>query len=49
MSYASAAVDRVRSRYTWDRTAADTERVYAAVTGGQIEEALPAAGAGGHR
>jgi glycosyltransferase involved in cell wall biosynthesis len=33
MSYASAAVDRVRSRYTWDRTAADVERVYAGVTG----------------
>jgi D-inositol-3-phosphate glycosyltransferase len=33
MSYASAAVDRVRSRYTWERTAADIERVYALVTG----------------
>ena len=33
MSYASAAVDRVRSRYTWDRTAAEIERVYGAVTG----------------
>jgi len=33
MSYASAAVDRVRSRYTWERTAADIERVYASVTG----------------
>jgi glycosyltransferase involved in cell wall biosynthesis len=33
MSYASAAVDRVRSRYTWERTAADVERVYASVTG----------------
>jgi glycosyltransferase involved in cell wall biosynthesis len=33
MSFASAAVDRVRSRYTWDRTAAEVERVYAAVTG----------------
>jgi glycosyltransferase involved in cell wall biosynthesis len=33
MSYASAAVDRVRSRYTWERTAADIERVYAVVTG----------------
>jgi glycosyltransferase involved in cell wall biosynthesis len=33
MSYASAAVDRVRSRYPWERTAADVERVYAAVTG----------------
>jgi len=30
MSYASAAVDRVRSRYTWQRTAAEVERVYAA-------------------
>ncbi|GGM41846.1 glycosyltransferase [Dactylosporangium sucinum] len=34
MSYASAAIDRVRSRYTWERTATDLERVYAAVTGG---------------
>jgi D-inositol-3-phosphate glycosyltransferase len=33
MSYASAAVDRVRSRYTWDRAAADVERVYATLTG----------------
>jgi glycosyltransferase involved in cell wall biosynthesis len=33
MSYASAAVDRVRSRYTWERTATDVERVYAVVTG----------------
>jgi len=33
ISYASAAADRVRSRYTWDRTAFDVERVYAAVTG----------------
>ncbi|GAA1793750.1 glycosyltransferase family 1 protein [Planosporangium flavigriseum] len=36
MSYASAAVDRVRSRYTWERTAADVERVYASVTGEPI-------------
>jgi glycosyltransferase involved in cell wall biosynthesis len=28
ISYASAAVDRVRSRYTWTRTAEDIERVY---------------------
>jgi glycosyltransferase involved in cell wall biosynthesis len=41
MSYASAAVDRVRSRYTWERTAADVERVYASVTG----EPIPAGGA----
>jgi D-inositol-3-phosphate glycosyltransferase len=27
-SYASAAVDRVRSRYTWTRAALDVERVY---------------------
>jgi glycosyltransferase involved in cell wall biosynthesis len=42
MSYASAAVDRVRSRYTWERTATDIERVYAAVTGEPVpaEEAL---------
>lgn len=33
MSYASAAIDRVRSRYTWDRTATDVERVYRSVTG----------------
>jgi glycosyltransferase involved in cell wall biosynthesis len=33
MSYASAAVDRVRSRYTWERTAADIERVYTTVAG----------------
>jgi D-inositol-3-phosphate glycosyltransferase len=33
LSYASAAVDRVRSRYPWERTAAEMERVYAAVTG----------------
>ncbi len=33
MSYASAAIDRVRSRYTWERTATDVERVYRAVTG----------------
>jgi D-inositol-3-phosphate glycosyltransferase len=31
ISYASAAVDRVRSRYTWQRAALDVERVYAAV------------------
>jgi glycosyltransferase involved in cell wall biosynthesis len=31
MSFASAAVDRVRSRYTWHRTALDVERVYAGV------------------
>lgn len=33
MSYASAAVDRIRSRYTWRRAAIDVERVYAAVAG----------------
>jgi D-inositol-3-phosphate glycosyltransferase len=33
MSFASAAVDRVRSRYTWERAAADVERAYLAVTG----------------
>ena len=38
MSYASASVDRVRSRYTWERTAADVERVYATVTGQPIVE-----------
>jgi glycosyltransferase involved in cell wall biosynthesis len=40
MSYASAAVDRVRSRYPWQRTAADVERVYAAVTGESASTAL---------
>jgi len=40
MSYASAAVDRVRSRYTWDRTAAEVERVYATVTGRVADPAL---------
>jgi D-inositol-3-phosphate glycosyltransferase len=33
MSLSSAAVDRVRSRYTWDRVAFDTERVYSRVLG----------------
>jgi D-inositol-3-phosphate glycosyltransferase len=33
MSYASAAADRVRSRYTWERAASEVERVYATVTG----------------
>jgi glycosyltransferase involved in cell wall biosynthesis len=33
MSMSSAAVDRVRSRYTWDRVAFDTERVYDRVLG----------------
>jgi D-inositol-3-phosphate glycosyltransferase len=28
MSYASAAADRVRARFTWDRAAFDVERVY---------------------
>jgi glycosyltransferase involved in cell wall biosynthesis len=36
MSFASAAVDRVRSRYTWERTAFDVERVYALVTGEEV-------------
>jgi glycosyltransferase involved in cell wall biosynthesis len=38
MSYASAAVDRVRSRYTWQRTAFDLERVYAALTGALVAD-----------
>jgi glycosyltransferase involved in cell wall biosynthesis len=38
MSYASAAADRVRSRYTWQRAALDTERVYAAATGLPLAE-----------
>ncbi len=33
MSLSSAAVDRVRSRYTWDRAAFDTERAYSRVLG----------------
>jgi D-inositol-3-phosphate glycosyltransferase len=33
MSLSSAAVDRVRSRYTWDRVGFDTERVYSRVLG----------------
>lgn len=33
MSYASAGVDRARSRYAWSRTAAEADRVYAEVTG----------------
>jgi glycosyltransferase involved in cell wall biosynthesis len=36
MSFASAAIDRVRSRYPWSRTAAEVERVYAAVTGAEL-------------
>jgi D-inositol-3-phosphate glycosyltransferase len=43
MSYASAAIDRVRSRYTWERAAVDLERVYAAVTGGATAEDAAAA------
>jgi glycosyltransferase involved in cell wall biosynthesis len=42
MSFASAAVDRVRSRYTWDRTAFDVVRVYAAVTGEPADAVEPA-------
>jgi D-inositol-3-phosphate glycosyltransferase len=37
VSYATAAMDRVRSRYTWHRAAMDTERVYAAATGHPVE------------
>ncbi|MFI5911495.1 glycosyltransferase [Dactylosporangium sp. NPDC051541] len=33
MSFASAAIDRVRSRYTWERSATELERVYRTVTG----------------
>jgi glycosyltransferase involved in cell wall biosynthesis len=33
LSFASAGVDRARSRYTWQRTAAEVERVYAEVVG----------------
>jgi D-inositol-3-phosphate glycosyltransferase len=38
MSLSSAAVDRVRSRYTWDRVAFDTERVYSRVLGETEQE-----------
>jgi len=38
MSYASAAVDRVRSRYTWARTAAEIERVYTRVADPALTE-----------
>jgi glycosyltransferase involved in cell wall biosynthesis len=42
MSYSSAAVDRAHSRYTWQRAAAEVERVYAAATGAPLstDEAL---------
>ncbi|WP_426506839.1 glycosyltransferase [Dactylosporangium sp. McL0621] len=36
MSFASAAIDRVRSRYSWERAAAELERVYQTVTGGPV-------------
>jgi glycosyltransferase involved in cell wall biosynthesis len=40
MSLSSAAVDRVQSRFTWDRVAFDTERVYAGLHGvAEAEEA----------
>jgi D-inositol-3-phosphate glycosyltransferase len=38
MSLSSAAVDRVRSRYTWDRVAFDTERAYSRVLGAAESE-----------
>ena len=38
MSLSSAAVDRVRSRYTWDRAAFDTERAYTRVLGAAESE-----------
>ncbi|MEV6927713.1 glycosyltransferase [Dactylosporangium sp. NPDC051485] len=41
MSFASAAIDRVRSRYTWDRAATEMERVYRSVTG-VVADAEPA-------
>ncbi|MGI5236923.1 glycosyltransferase [Dactylosporangium sp. CA-139066] len=41
MSFASAAIDRVRSRYTWDRTATELERVYRAVSGGDDSAPAP--------
>jgi D-inositol-3-phosphate glycosyltransferase len=36
LSYASAAVDRVQARYTWDRSAAALEREYARLTGVEL-------------
>jgi glycosyltransferase involved in cell wall biosynthesis len=45
MMLAGAACDRVRARYTWDRIAADTERVYLACPGiAERTELEPAAG-----
>jgi hypothetical protein len=44
MSFGSASIDRVRSRYPWSRTAAEVERVYTAamaesvVPGGALSE-----------
>jgi glycosyltransferase involved in cell wall biosynthesis len=38
MSYASAAIDRVRSRYTWERSATEMLRVYHAVTGDAVPQ-----------
>jgi glycosyltransferase involved in cell wall biosynthesis len=41
MSLSSAAVDRVQSRFTWDRAAFDTERVYLGLHGPvETEEAV---------
>jgi D-inositol-3-phosphate glycosyltransferase len=44
ISFASAGVDRARSRYAWERTAAEVERVYAEV----IDQADGPAASGGH-
>jgi glycosyltransferase involved in cell wall biosynthesis len=42
-AFANAAVDRVRCRYTWDRTAAGLERTYERA----LDRRRPAAGPGG--
>ncbi len=36
LSYASAGVDRARSRYTWERTGAEVERVYAEIARARV-------------
>ncbi len=38
MAYGSAGVDRIRSRYSWERTAAELLRVYGELTGVPQEE-----------
>jgi glycosyltransferase involved in cell wall biosynthesis len=38
LSSGSAGVDRARSRYPWERTAAEVERVYAEVTDSSVDQ-----------